>query len=100
MRLTHYGHACVLLELPQRVLIDPGAYSAGFEQLEDLDLVLVTHAHPDHLDVDRLRALVVNNRRSRSLTPSFRDSSGPARSSPHRNWGEQSQPASRMHMRS
>jgi L-ascorbate metabolism protein UlaG (beta-lactamase superfamily) len=61
MRLTHYGHACVLLELPQRVLIDPGAYSAGFEQLEDLHLVLVTHAHPDHLDVDRLRALVVNN---------------------------------------
>jgi L-ascorbate metabolism protein UlaG (beta-lactamase superfamily) len=61
MRLTHYGHACVLLELPQRVLIDPGTYSAGFEQLEDLDLILVTHAHPDHLDVDRLRALLVNS---------------------------------------
>lgn len=61
MRLTHYEHACVLLELPQRVLIDPGAYSAGFEQLEDLDLVLVTHAHPDHLDVDLLRGLLVNS---------------------------------------
>jgi L-ascorbate metabolism protein UlaG (beta-lactamase superfamily) len=61
MRLTHYGHACVLLELPQRVLIDPGAYSAGFEGLEDLDLVLVTHAHPDHLDADRLRALLVSS---------------------------------------
>jgi L-ascorbate metabolism protein UlaG (beta-lactamase superfamily) len=65
MRLTHYGHACVLLELPQRVLIDPGAYSAGFEDLHDLDLVLVTHAHPDHLDTDRLRALLVNSPQAR-----------------------------------
>jgi L-ascorbate metabolism protein UlaG (beta-lactamase superfamily) len=61
MRLTHYGHACVLLELPQRVLIDPGAYSAGFEDLAGLDLVLITHAHPDHLDVDRLRALLFDS---------------------------------------
>lgn len=58
MRLTHYGHACVLLELPQRVLIDPGGYSTGFEHLTGLDLVLVTHSHADHLDVDRLRYLL------------------------------------------
>lgn len=61
MRLIHYGHACVLLELPQRVLIDPGAYSTGFEDVGDLDLVLITHAHPDHLDADRLRAMLVNS---------------------------------------
>ena len=65
VRITHYGHACVLLELPQRVLIDPGAYALGFERLADLDLVLVTHAHPDHLDADRLRALLVNSPQAR-----------------------------------
>jgi L-ascorbate metabolism protein UlaG (beta-lactamase superfamily) len=65
MRITHYGHACVLLELPQRVMIDPGAYSLGFEGLADLDLILVTHAHPDHLDVDVLRGLLANSPQAR-----------------------------------
>jgi L-ascorbate metabolism protein UlaG (beta-lactamase superfamily) len=65
MRLTHYGHACVLLELPQRVLIDPGAYCMGFEGLTDLDLILVTHAHPDHLDADLLRGLLANSPQAR-----------------------------------
>src|SRR3989337_31424 len=65
MRLTHYGHACVLLELPQRVLIDPGDYSASLDGLADLDLILVTHAHPDHLDVDLLRLLLLNSPQAR-----------------------------------
>ncbi|MCU1681335.1 MAG: fold metallo-hydrolase [Amycolatopsis sp.] len=66
MRLTHFGHACVLVEIPQqdtatRILIDPGTYSTDFEELRDLDLILITHAHPDHLDADRLRALAERN---------------------------------------
>ncbi|WP_194892710.1 MBL fold metallo-hydrolase [Catenulispora pinisilvae] len=66
MRLTHFGHACMLVEIPApqtatRILIDPGTYSTGFEELRDLDLILLTHAHPDHLDADRLRALAAHN---------------------------------------
>ncbi|WP_410676070.1 MBL fold metallo-hydrolase [Amycolatopsis sp. cmx-4-68] len=65
MDIVHFGHACVLLELDSaRVLIDPGTYSAGFEDLRDLDLVLLTHAHPDHLDLDRLGALLARNPRA------------------------------------
>jgi L-ascorbate metabolism protein UlaG (beta-lactamase superfamily) len=33
----------------------------GFEGLADLDLILVTHAHPDHLDADLLRGLLANS---------------------------------------
>lgn len=44
-----------------RLLFDPGTLSAGFEELRDLDAILITHQHPDHLDVDRLPALVEAN---------------------------------------
>ena len=68
MRLTHLGHACVLVETgDQRILIDPGTFSPGFADLTDLDAILVTHQHPDHVDVGRLPALLDANPEARLL---------------------------------
>jgi L-ascorbate metabolism protein UlaG (beta-lactamase superfamily) len=62
MQVTHFGHSCVLLDTgAARLLIDPGTFSSGFEDLTGLDAVLVTHQHPDHLDPDRLPALLRGN---------------------------------------
>ncbi len=62
MRIVHFGHACVLLETEgARILIDPGTFSTGFEGERELDAILITHRHPDHLDVDRLPALLEAN---------------------------------------
>ena len=62
MRITRYGHSCLLVEDGDaRVLLDPGAFSPGFETLRGLTAVLVTHQHVDHLDLDRLPALLEAN---------------------------------------
>lgn len=61
MRLTHLGHACLLVETDgARLLLDPGVLS-GFDQVRDLDAVLVTHQHPDHVDPARLGPLLSAN---------------------------------------
>lgn len=66
MRLTHLGHSCLLVEMAdRRILIDPGNFSDFLAEAHHLDAVVVTHQHPDHLDVDRLDALVAANPRAR-----------------------------------
>jgi len=62
MRLTKFGHSCLLVEEDRAaVLLDPGIFSEGFEHLEGLTAVLFTHQHADHLDPNRLRALLDRN---------------------------------------
>jgi L-ascorbate metabolism protein UlaG (beta-lactamase superfamily) len=62
MRLTKFGHSCLLVEeAGARVLLDPGAFSEGFEELDGLTAVCVTHQHGDHLDAGRVRQVLDRN---------------------------------------
>lgn len=62
MRLRKFGHSCLLAEeANSRLLIDPGCFSGGFEELRDLTGVLITHIHDDHLDLARLHAVLEGN---------------------------------------
>lgn len=62
MRITKFGHACLLVtDADARVLIDPGVFSPGWETLTGLTGVLVTHSHPDHVDPARIGALISAN---------------------------------------
>jgi len=62
VELVHLGHSCVVADTGSaRLLFDPGTFSSGYETLEGLDAILITHQHPDHLDVDKLPALLGQN---------------------------------------
>jgi L-ascorbate metabolism protein UlaG (beta-lactamase superfamily) len=66
MRITHLGHACLLVEVGgQRILVDPGVFSPGIADLTGLDVILVTHQHADHVDLQRLPALLEINPQAR-----------------------------------
>jgi len=59
MRLQKLGHSCLLVEHDgRRILVDPGNLSSDWHGLRDVDAVLVTHQHPDHLDLAALPALL------------------------------------------
>lgn len=68
MQLTHFGHATVLVETATaRVLIDPGNFSTDWHGLTDLDAIVVTHLHPDHVDPEHVPALLEANPQARVL---------------------------------
>lgn len=55
MKLTKYGHACLLLEKDDsRLLIDPGSFTDLPDDLPSIDFVIVTEEHFDHLNQDNL----------------------------------------------
>ena len=65
MQITHLGHAAVLVEAAdRRILFDPGNFSDGWHGLTELDAILVTHQHPDHVDPAHVPALAAANPRA------------------------------------
>src|SRR5208337_4288858 len=82
--VTFIGHSSFFVQIGgQNVVIDPNFARWLFvlkrlrrpglriADLPAIDLVLVTHAHFDHLHRPSLRALVQNNLRTRGVAPSI-----------------------------
>ncbi|HEV2888414.1 MAG TPA: MBL fold metallo-hydrolase, partial [Jatrophihabitans sp.] len=70
MELTKFGHACVrITDGDRRLVIDPGTFTEVSQALTDIDTVLITHEHPDHLDVDKLAAVAAQNPALRVWAP-------------------------------
>ena len=64
MKISKYLHSCVLFELDGfKLLFDLGKFSfaegqVNPEMFADVQSIIITHIHPDHLDTDNLKKIV------------------------------------------
>lgn len=62
MKITKYGHACIVLEEQgKRLVIDPGVFTESFGDASNVVAVVVTHVHPDHFDPAHLKTIFTLN---------------------------------------
>jgi L-ascorbate metabolism protein UlaG (beta-lactamase superfamily) len=62
MKLTKYGHACLVLEEQgKKLIIDPGEFTPDLGDINTIIAVVVTHVHGDHLSNEHLARIFVAN---------------------------------------
>lgn len=62
MQLTKYEHACFTVEKDEQLLVvDPGGFSSDFLAPENVIGIIITHTHTDHLDREKLVAIIDKN---------------------------------------
>ncbi len=71
MKITKFGHCCLLIEVSGlRILTDPGMYSDSQNTVENIDMLLITHEHQDHLHIDSVKAILQENPATKVVTNS------------------------------
>ncbi len=69
MNITKLGHCCLLIEEKGlRILTDPGTYSTVDDNIKDIDIILITHEHADHIHIPALKKIIENNPDTRIIT--------------------------------
>lgn len=69
MHITKLGHCCLLIRVDDvTILTDPGAYSNKQNVVTGVDVILITHEHPDHLHVESLKEVLKNNPNAKIIT--------------------------------
>lgn len=69
MQITKFGQCCLLIEVSgKRILTDPGRFSVSQNEVIDLDIILITHEHADHLHSESLSVIMKNNPQAKVIT--------------------------------
>lgn len=69
MRITKFGHSCLLVEENGlKVFVDPGSWNKLPEGLNKVDVLLITHEHQDHLNLDSIKQLLNSNQNLQIFT--------------------------------
>lgn len=67
MRIYKYIHSCLLAEEGgEKILFDPGVFSfvegkVQIETFKDVSTIILTHQHPDHVDVSALKRILAQS---------------------------------------
>lgn len=72
MKVQKLGHCCLLIESGNtRLLTDPGFFTESkVNSLTNLNFILITHEHADHLHIESLKVLLRNNAEAKIITNS------------------------------
>lgn len=76
MKITKYIHSCLVIEKDSdKILFDPGlfTFAEGLvkpSQFQNINAVIITHKHPDHIDGDSLKKILDENENAAVLANS------------------------------
>ena len=62
MKITKFGHCCMLLDIDGvKIVTDPGNFTTAQNELEGMDVILITHEHQDHFHIESVKAMLAKN---------------------------------------
>lgn len=72
MKIKKLGHCCLVIEEKgKRIMTDPGSYTvADHAKEKNIDLIIITHEHGDHIHADSLKKALENNPGAKVVTNS------------------------------
>ncbi len=70
MRIKKLGHCCLVInERGLKIMTDPGSYTVEEQvQEKNIDIILITHEHGDHIHTDSLKIVLSNNPEAKVVT--------------------------------
>lgn len=70
MKIKKLGHCCLIIEEKgKRIMTDPGSWTIEEQEKEkNIDLIIITHEHQDHIHVESLKKVLENNPNAKIVT--------------------------------
>lgn len=71
MKIKKLGHCCMVVEVKgKRIMTDPSNFDYGGNSVDEreLDAVLFTHEHADHLHLDTLKEILKHNKKVKIIS--------------------------------
>jgi L-ascorbate metabolism protein UlaG (beta-lactamase superfamily) len=69
MKITKLGHCCLVIDIKGiKFLTDPGNYTTTQNDVTDINYVVISHEHTDHLHIESLKKVLANNPTAKVIT--------------------------------